>query len=770
MINTNWLLGQVKFFANDKGFGFIQSIIDVKDYFVHISNLKTSISENDKVVFQISPSRKKPGTFEAQNVTILSEFKLDFDFLIQQYSQIKESYFRKAILKALPNHCITFIVEQELAIPDCISNEEELTLFISKVKTMNSLFSEVLSKENLETIISNRLKDIASKDFIVQLWLNNLYKLEPDLIQIKTYFESQNGNVQKTIYQKLTDSSRVPFFLNYVNSNNPYWSLNNLFVFLQFEKNADIHRKLVFSVIHAIDSVKLSADESNKVFESILTFNSQIDNSLKNQIVSFFYSITVDHIKLRLWLAELVDKNDYEVYYANFIFLSTSEQQSFIKKLFYLLSIATPNISYEKILSLRNLTYTFNEGKQFQLDFSCNVLLASIETIRSGSFPSEESIFTVLTNHVENDSKSLLSLSGFFENCWGRNIPDKTEELEDKSKRIVTLKALAIPRNVEFCEGVRFKEDGKDRTYKHDCWWCRGGSCYNANQSPELPIYYNDYTLANFLSILNIPYDQKSYFDFLGLLNKINVFLKHLNCRSCSHILKPNKEKYHSYYRISNFICPNPQCDNKQSIYLNHCLGARKTAIKSRCDNLIDSRDSVRCNYLKHHPNNKYEEYGPYICNLCGSCCSQKSLQRKYDELIERKWDMQPGLDWKVKNKVGHLERGEIFCAKCGTEMINNEEEYNEFVQKLERPDGTFRVLKKGTNTYGFWYMVKANDDFFNKARQVGLRVSDTNGDDPSVKFVSKGNTNFLICTKCNTKYNKARVEFVFEKDETFDF
>ncbi len=127
---------------------------------------------------------------------------------------------------------------------------------------------------------------------------------------------------------------------------------------------------------------------------------------------------------------------------------------------------------------------------------------------------------------------------------------------------------------------------------------------------------------------------------------------------------------------------------------------------------------------------------------------------------------MQPGLDWKVKNKVGHLERVEIFCYKCGTEMINNEKEYNDFVYKLDHPDNIFEIFKKGTNTYGFWYMVKADDEFFEKARQVGLRVSDTKGYDPSVKFIAQGNISFLICQTCNTKYSKSKVEFIIEREQ----
>jgi hypothetical protein len=247
-------------------------------------------------------------------------------------------------------------------------------------------------------------------------------------------------------------------------------------------------------------------------------------------------------------------------------------------------------------------------------------------------------------------------------------------------------------------------------------------------------------------------------------MNKINIYIKHLNCRTCNHILKPNKENYYSYYRISKFKCLNSKCDNREEVYLNHCLGAKKTAIKSQCGNLIDSRDTVRCNYSKHNPADDSEKYGPYVCNICGSCCSQKSLEKKQNEYIERKWKMQPGLIWKVNNKVGHFEKEEIFCCKCGNEMINNEKEYKEFLSILDKPDNSFILRQKGVNNYGFWYMVKADNIFFEKAIKVGLKVSETKSDDKSVKFIAQGNINFLICEPCNTKYNKSKVEFITEK------
>ncbi len=653
MTDQNWHLGEVKFFDNDKGFGFIKEIINEQDYFVHISKIKTPpINDNDKVVFQLAPSRKKQGTLESKNVTLLSQFKSDTDFLIKGFTEVKDFYFKKAILKALPNHCVTYIFEQEIALQSSISTYTEYKSFIDKVQSINKIFEDVITKDIFSDLISKQVEKIASDDFKVQLWLDNIIKSEPDLSLISNYFGTQKRTAQEKIYQKINRSNKLSFFSSYINKHNLSASLNNLLIFLQIEKQVDMQKEFIFSVINEFASEKLDLEKSSKLYEIVITVIKVLDKTVSELLISFFYSVSADYIKLKLWLSDLINKDDYDIYHSNFIFLTASEQQRFIKKLFYLLSKEAENISYDKIIALKNLTFTFSEGKRFQLDFSCNIILASIESIKAGNFLTEEAIFTVLTKQVENDTSSLLSLSGFFEQCVGRSIPDKVAETEEDGKRIVTLKIISSPRNIEFCEGVRFNENGKDRIYKHDCWWCRGGSCFNANQSIELPNNYNNFTLANFLTILNIPFDRKGYFDFLGLLNKINIYLKHLNCRTCNHILKPNKEGYYSYYRISNFVCSNPQCENKQTVYLNHCLGAKKTAIKSRCDNLIDSRDTVRCNYSKHHPKDNYEKYGPYVCNLCGSCRSQKSLEKKYEELIQRKWNMQPGLEWKVKNKT----------------------------------------------------------------------------------------------------------------------
>ena len=64
--------GTVKFFNNEKGFGFITPSTGDKDVFVHFSNVMgdgfKSLEEGQQVEFDLAEGRKGP---EAQNVRAL---------------------------------------------------------------------------------------------------------------------------------------------------------------------------------------------------------------------------------------------------------------------------------------------------------------------------------------------------------------------------------------------------------------------------------------------------------------------------------------------------------------------------------------------------------------------------------------------------------------------------------------------------------------------------------------------------------------------------
>ena len=58
--------GKVKFFNEEKGFGFITNDDTKQDVFVHVSGLVHEIRQNDHVTFEMQEGRKGPN---AVNVT-----------------------------------------------------------------------------------------------------------------------------------------------------------------------------------------------------------------------------------------------------------------------------------------------------------------------------------------------------------------------------------------------------------------------------------------------------------------------------------------------------------------------------------------------------------------------------------------------------------------------------------------------------------------------------------------------------------------------------
>jgi len=55
---TTKLNGTVKFFAKEKGFGFIKDNDSTNEYFVHITGCLDTINENDNVEFDIIDGKK----------------------------------------------------------------------------------------------------------------------------------------------------------------------------------------------------------------------------------------------------------------------------------------------------------------------------------------------------------------------------------------------------------------------------------------------------------------------------------------------------------------------------------------------------------------------------------------------------------------------------------------------------------------------------------------------------------------------------------------
>lgn len=60
--------GVVKFFNNEKGFGFIKDDETGKDVFVHKTGLIDNIWEDDKVEFEVEDGQKGPNAVNVKKV------------------------------------------------------------------------------------------------------------------------------------------------------------------------------------------------------------------------------------------------------------------------------------------------------------------------------------------------------------------------------------------------------------------------------------------------------------------------------------------------------------------------------------------------------------------------------------------------------------------------------------------------------------------------------------------------------------------------------
>jgi len=60
--------GKVKFFNDEKGFGFITDLITQDTVFVHVNSLSETIQENDKVTFEVEMGPKGPNAVNVKLV------------------------------------------------------------------------------------------------------------------------------------------------------------------------------------------------------------------------------------------------------------------------------------------------------------------------------------------------------------------------------------------------------------------------------------------------------------------------------------------------------------------------------------------------------------------------------------------------------------------------------------------------------------------------------------------------------------------------------
>ncbi len=276
-------------------------------------------------------------------------------------------------------------------------------------------------------------------------------------------------------------------------------------------------------------------------------------------------------------------------------------------------------------------------------DISTWTLLEILNGLKNGQTVTSQVIISYVIAHIESPEADIL-IDGYFDECQGRGYFATDGELK-RSK---------VPRFTKWCEGrllpPKKAKEGEEQDSRQR-WWCANQTCFAPCILERGPAEYREFTLWNILKAFDIKFDRPGYERLMGTINRIQQLLEKVRCRECNHIMHPKGQSNYAFYRVNRFCCVNVSCTNHDVVYLSHC-------INSACSNIVDSRDSARCKPEEH----SQEECGWYICSYCLSCCTTEGLQRRKEIMIRTEQEYTCHLE-------GHRERHEICCPNCGTVM-----------------------------------------------------------------------------------------------------
>lgn len=218
------------------------------------------------------------------------------------------------------------------------------------------------------------------------------------------------------------------------------------------------------------------------------------------------------------------------------------------------------------------------------------------------------------------------------------------------------------PSGIDYCEGRPSTTSSKvtDSSFL----WCRNQECHQKAVDCHDAGNWENYTLLDFCRILGLEtdaQDQKGrkvkygkYLSFTSLINRANSILEHLYCRECEEMLEPVEISNYYTHLVTKFHCTNPLCGKfHESIYISKCFNWK-------CHGVIDERDDKKC------PNSWV------ICPVCGSCCSNRIIEQRLNNRMKLGLGPAPFLEDFIRMKLGHLEKREFYCYKCGNKMENN--------------------------------------------------------------------------------------------------
>lgn len=387
-----------KAFLNElSSLGVIQSLTDLKEIDKEIEALPDFLAYDIKInikkatEYYILENSNGSGIiaacindyFENTETTIINnvlEYTVsDLEFLFNSIDKFSED-FGKILLESL------------------LIKQNNFSFILTKAK--NHYDSDFYNK------IDKRIYSKCKDQEYLKLWELNLGKITP-IEQINSFLNENSEN-----YSKLSS-----------------WISDKLLS--QEELNNILFEKL--NSIEVIDDRK----KFHTVFNLITTL-SRIDRANVMKIIEY----KIEFYFMILWYLDLSENIDFQILKGKFIYFYPIQQVRIIKKLFYLKSIGSLDLTIEWLNEIirADLDIHLNNDKlnsEIILDLSTDVIINSLlKFIQTGSFLVESDLLSIVLRDLGNDKTKRFQISEYFDYCEGRMIGEYNWKTNGEIKKI----------------------------------------------------------------------------------------------------------------------------------------------------------------------------------------------------------------------------------------------------------------------------------------------------------------------------------------------
>lgn len=625
-----------------------------------------------------------------RNDLLNTSVKFRNDFLLSEFHKINFD-------NSLRSFCNTIFLVFEIYKSEIKRIENE---FLEKYKVAIWLYNTYFNRSKSDDYYNeNDPFDInfTKEDFIQYLVkvedLSETIKLVKLIREIEKIFLSRVNNENYNELFKFTSEEKIKISDEVCSQQEYSFELTELIIVKEFLSENE----------HSLEFVKcffpkFSNPDDNTVFKELLDLSCFFENSFENK--DSFYSYISELVSfpkvVSLWYNDYINTIDIFQALECFQTFDDKDQFRFLQKTFSLIHLNKSLIATQLFSKFEDL------ASNPLINLNVRISLYVVNSLKSDNrFINDKTIFELVSQRLNENVHELIKIDEMIDKCGGRvwkaisynanykekwivtinghEFPVKDSQIniygqnyslnqENKSvcingiyynfkwtkkRNIFHVENYGVPDGLTFCDAVKSQFDDE---LKSNFYWCCNSKCYDPCQRNYNAFQWKRYTLRDFITILGLPFDNDLYYRFVSVVNRVNRLLEKLKCNSCNKLMRDAATSEFAFYRVNTFHCSDSNCGEfHKTVYLTHCLNWR-------CLNIIDTRVS------------KAFSNGWYICDKCDNCCSQEKIDMRYQNLLTNAAfnsnnPRHQKLKFQVDNKLGHLERNEVYNYKTGEKI-----------------------------------------------------------------------------------------------------